>query len=419
MSPRTPPLAVWLRGEPVAELVEVRSRQLRLRYLPVAVERWGNGAVVLSASLPVRPAPYSVGSTRPFIEGLLPEGEFRTAVERTFDVPRGDVARLLAAIGADCAGAVQVLPDGERPVDDLGGTEPLDAGGLEEALAALPQQPLGVGHGVRLSLAGRQDKLLLARRPDGSWARPVGGAPSTHLLKPQPDTFPGLVQLEAFGLAFARHLGADTASAEVLEVAGRPVLSVARYDRHVGADGRVVRTHQEDFCQACGRLPDEKHQADGGPGWRDIAAVVRAVAADPRAELLALARALLTTVLVGNADAHARNFSLLHTEGGSRLAPLYDVVPTLHLARTPGAAPLERRTAMSVNGRWDADGVDRGDVLAEFSSWPLPTRAVERLLDEVLERALEPSVATLTGARKDVITAIAARADRLAGSPRS
>ena len=112
MSPRPPALVVWLHGTPVAELREVRSRQLVLQWTAQARQRWGDGAVVLSASLPVQEAPFPVGRTRPFVERRLPEGEARPLVEREYGVPRGDTARLLAAIGADCAGALQVLPAG-------------------------------------------------------------------------------------------------------------------------------------------------------------------------------------------------------------------------------------------------------------------------------------------------------------------
>ncbi|WP_432546156.1 HipA domain-containing protein [Kineococcus sp. SYSU DK004] len=413
MSARPSPLQVWLRGERVAELVEVRSRHLRLRYTAAAVERWGEGAVLLSAALPVRSEPHTLGATRPFVEGLLPEGEFRTVLEQRFGVPRGDAGRLLAAIGADCAGAVQVLPAGEEPVDDLGAAEPLDDQQLVRAIADLPRHPLGAGDGVRLSLAGRQDKLLLTRLPDGRWARPVGGAPSTHLLKPQPDTFPDLVDAELFGLAVAAHLGAGAAAARVLDVGGRAVLAVTRYDREVSAGGRVRRLHQEDFCQACGRLPEAKYEVDGGPGWRDVAAVLRAVATDPRGELQALVRALLVTVLVGNADAHARNLSLLLEPGHRRLAPLYDVVPTVHLARTPGAAPLDERMAMAVAGRWRVDEVARDDVLAEVASWRVPRTVAEEVVDDVVARTDRPALSGLPGARHDVVQGLTARAARL------
>ncbi|WP_432564800.1 HipA domain-containing protein [Kineococcus sp. SYSU DK003] len=388
MSPRIPTLTAWLDGHPVAELREVRSRQVVWSWTQDAVARWGEGAVVVSASLPVQSRAFSVGRTRPFIEGLLLEGEARTAVERAFEVPRGDVFRLLAAVGGDCAGALQILPDGVRP-----GTAPepgpLEPGELERLVRNLPQHPLGTGDGVRLSLAGMQDKLLLTRRSDGRWARPVGGYPSTHILKPQPETFPDLVAAEWFGLALARAVGLDAARAEVIEVDDRPVLVVERYDRTVTAGGGVDRIQQEDFCQACGRLPEQKYEADGGPGWRELAGVLRAVAADPRAELERLARVLVLTVLSGNADAHARNLSILHPPTGSRLAPVYDVVPTVHLARTPGAVPLGSAMAMAVDGTWDVQQVQRDDVLAELASWPLPTRVAARVVADVVDRAYE------------------------------
>jgi len=303
-------------------------------------------------------------------------------------VPRGDVFGLLAAVGAECAGAVQVLPEGRSPAESATQGPALADADVAALLQDLPRHPLGVGEGVRLSLAGVQDKLLLTRQ-GGRWHRPGAGQPSTHILKPQPRAFPDLVEAELFGLRFARAVGAEAASARAATFGERRVLVVERYDRvverydRVVRDGRVRRVHQEDFCQAGGRAPEQKYEADGGPGWRDVAGILRRVAHDPRRDLLELVRAVAITVLVGNADAHARNLSLLLGPEGHRLGPLYDVVPTLHVQQAAGSPPLDTRMAMAVNGVWEIGAVTQDDVLAEVVRWPVPRSAAERVLGEV------------------------------------
>lgn len=381
----TPTLAVWLRGQHVADLVEVRSRQLSLRWTAPALARWPTGSVVLSTRLPVREKSFSVGETRPYVEGLLPEGENRTLVERLFAVPRGDVFRLLRAVGAECAGAVQVLPPGAEPVPVAGHLVPAD---VPRLVQDLPVRPLGVSTEVRLSLAGLQDKVLLTRGRDGTWFQPRDGAPSTHILKPQPAAYPDLVDAEHFGLDLARAAGCDAARSEVLDVAGRPVLAVERYDRRTSPAGAVERLHQEDFCQATGRLPEQKYQQEGGPGWRDLATVLRAVATRPPRELVNLLRAMVVTVVLGNSDAHARNFSLILEPGDHRLAPLYDLVPVIHLRRALGAPPLTTAMAMSIAGRWELEAITRTDLQAEAGSWPVPRGVADREIDLVLDRVL-------------------------------
>lgn len=381
---RLPTLAVWLDGHHVANLEEPRSHQLRLTYTDESVERFGIGAVVLSASLPVRRDPYSVGATRPVLEGLLPEGEARTRLERRFGIPRGDSFALLAALGRDCAGAMVLMPSGARPVSETGHVQPLSVVQVANALADLPEHPLGVAEDVRLSLAGLMNKLLLVRLADGSWGRPTGGAPSTHILKPEPARFPGLVALEAFGLQLATAAGLVAAEAEVVpRTAGRPpTLVVARYDREAAGASAVRRLHQEDFCQATGTL--EKYEHDGGPSFRAVASVLRTVSTAVREDLSTLVKVMTFTVAIGNADAHGRNLSLLYDRGARRLAPLYDVIPTTAVRPRAGEPPLSPILGMRVNGVDDVRTVTGPDLLAEAASWRVPAKLLRTLVHQTL-----------------------------------
>jgi serine/threonine-protein kinase HipA len=376
-------LAIWLGPRHVADLDEVRSGKIRLTYTSDTLRDPGAGGLLLSASLPVRQAPYGLGETEPFLEGLLPEGEARTRIERRLQVQRGNTFALLRAIGRDCAGALAVLPPESEPVDDLHAADPLDDRELAAEIAALPESPLGVSTDVRLSLAGFQDKLVLVRRVDGGWARPRDGTPSTHILKPEPVRLPGLVPLEAFGLRVAEGLGLAVAAAEIIQVGSRPVLAVTRFDRRV-VNGRVVRVHQEDLCQALAVSADRKYESDGGPGFTVIAACIRSVSTEPAADLDRLVRTMVLTVGIGNADGHARNLSLQYDGRARRLAPLYDVVPTAAVTARDGEA-LSRSLAMRVNGGDHLDDITGADLIAEAVSWRLASAAVRRTVEEVLQ----------------------------------
>ena len=158
---------------------------------------------------------------------------------------------------------------------------------------------------------------------------PLDDAPSTHILKPEPDRFPGLAANELFCMALARAVGLNVADTEYRPIGDKPCILVQRYDRRTGEDGRTIRIHQEDFCQAMGFPPERKYQAEGGPTCRDCIALLREWSTAPVLDIPLFIRSLIFNVLIGNADAHGKNYSLLYSGGERRLSPLYDLVSTL------------------------------------------------------------------------------------------
>lgn len=289
-------------------------------------------APALSQAMPKRDAEYEDAICKAVFGGLLPEEGQRTAIARALGVSPDNPFRLLAALGGDVAGALAFLPTGENPpAVTTGDPEPLDDAALADLIARLPRVPMLAGEGgARLSLAGAQSKLPVVLA-GGKIAVPLPGQPSTHLIKPEPDRFPGLAANEAFCLALARAVGLDGVDAELRQVNGCPYLLVTRYDR-VTEDGEARRLHQEDFAQALGVPSNRKYAAEGGPVFRDCFALLREAASRPALEVLKLVDAAIFNVIIGNADAHAKNFSLLRQEasgGPIVLAPLYDLVGTV------------------------------------------------------------------------------------------
>jgi serine/threonine-protein kinase HipA len=185
-------------------------------------------------------------------------------------------------------------------------------------LDELPRRPMMAGRdGVRLSLAGAQDKLPVVF--DGQRiGLPTGGQPSTHILKPAISARASVqdsVFNEGLCLALAQAMGFPTAQARIFGVQGRQVLLVARYDRRVGADGQPVRIHQEDFCQALGVVPEMKYQNEGGPDLKACFDLLRKVTRPSAPQVLRFLDAVVFNALIGNHDAHAKNFSLLYARG--------------------------------------------------------------------------------------------------------
>lgn len=405
-------LAVWLNNEHIADLEQVRSGELRLRYLPSSIATHGQGSIALSIALPAEPRHKGPAVTR-WVESMLPEGETRTSLEDRFGVRRGDSFGLLSAIGADCAGAVSFLPTDARPVNVLAAAQPLDAAGLSHAVDSLPRHPLGVDEDVRVSLGGLQAKLLLTRMPDGGWARPADGTPSTHIAKPDPVAFPGLVVDEAFSLALAAAAAFRVTEFELrTDWGARPVLVLKRFDR-LAVDGAVTRIHQEDGAAALGLDPTgrSKYQSQDpdSPSLKKIATVLRRHGRHWITDFAALAMDLTLRVAVGDTDGHARNYGFLHTADAVEMAPIYDVAPTsLHVDG--------RQVGLWVAGQPYLAHITAEHLVAEVGSWGVPRPVARDLVRASLEQlaaAVPEAVERVPQAPESTVAAVTNRIERL------
>lgn len=298
------------------------------------------GAISLSLSLPLTPEPFEEAVTRPFFDNLLQErdGALSDIMARE-GISRDDIAGLLFYLGKDCAGALSVLPAGSPPTK-VPGDYQRDYQRIEDnRLVAIVEslhrrRRLPAGTDDPSPLAGMQSKIALTLLPDGSLAEPMpgSGAPTTHILKvpDQDHVRDGSLEYEVMKLS--KEIGFSTADVSLLPIAGLNTLLVTRFDRARDSNGRVTRIHQEDFAQALGLPSALKYERRGLPGRRfDVSSIRRVLdaTADPAGEKERFIQATLFDLFVGNADAHAKNFALLHEAGGRILtSPRYDILPT-------------------------------------------------------------------------------------------
>lgn len=308
-------------------------------------------APALSFSLPKQAEPFKRSTVQAFFGGILPEEGQRTAIARALGVSADNEFRLLEYLGGEVAGALTLLPEGETPASPSDAAPKLlDDDALVQLLDHLPLRPMLAGEdGLRLSLAGAQSKLPVLLI-DAQIALPAPGQPTSHILKPPISRFEGTTENEYFCMSLASAIGLDVAPVEMRIVADRSFLLVTRYDRAVGTDRSVTRLHQEDFAQALGVPSHRKYAREGGPIFPDCFALLRRAATRPARDILKLLDAAIFNLIIGNADAHAKNFSLLHSSGGAMtLAPLYDLLstviyPNLHVKlamKIAGKAVLE------------------------------------------------------------------------------
>jgi serine/threonine-protein kinase HipA len=349
--PRT--LDVYLRRHLAGHLIQDENGQMAYYY----AESWLNhaGAIPLSHSLPLKKGRFNRNECRGFFAGVLPDESKREIIAKNLGISARNDFAMLEQIGGECAGAVTFIPAGESLPERKYSYRPLTGEKLAEILRLLPRRPLMAGEdGIRLSLAGAQDKIAV-HISNNQISIPLGGAPSTHILKPAIERFEGIVFNEAFCMKLAHAIGLHTSKTEIGEVEGIDYLLIERYDRVAVKDSSgdpeyLEREHQEDFCQALGVIPENKYQNEGGPSLKQCFTLLRELSSAPVIDLQRLLDAVIFNFLVGNHDAHGKNFSFLYGRE-TRLAPLYDVLSTAYYPE------LAKKMAMKIGGEYASDKV--------------------------------------------------------------
>ena len=284
------------------------------------------GAFPISITMPLRSERIASDTFLPWAANLLPESVQLRTLGQLLGMARGDVIGLLSAIGGDTAGALSIGQPGRtaslywHPIE-----KPKD---LERLIEELPSKPFLVGdEGVSMSLAGVQTKLAVAVDQTGCVCIPMNGSPSTHILKPDAPRLWGSVQNEAFCLTLARRMKIPTPSVTTGQAGKRTYLLVKRFDR-TEVSGRWRRLHQEDYCQALGKPPSAKYEANQtgirGPALEDIFELTRRHM--PSIDIVHLLDMVVVNVLACNTDAHAKNYAIIIRGNGASIAPMYDLM---------------------------------------------------------------------------------------------
>lgn len=357
-------LVVWMNGRRVGEWTQARGVS-SFRYDPVWAAAPDRRRLSLSLDFPPGNAPHRGATVEHYFDNLLPDSSpIRRRLQRRFRTESQTAFDLLAAIGRDCVGAVQLLPEGEEPADvEKVRAEPLDEAGVEQAIGAT----LADGHAAggndeddfRISIAGAQEKTALLRHKD-RWCRPLGTTPTSHIFKLPLGAVGNLqidlsdsVENEWLCLKLLAAFGLETARAEIGRFGRQKVLIVERFDRVWQGTKWVARRPQEDFCQALGVPGWRKYENQGGPGMGDVLGVL-AFSADAARNRRDFVKAQLLFWLLAATDGHAKNFSLFHETGGAyRLTPCYDVLSVWPvMGPGPNRVPWQKAAlAMAVRGK--------------------------------------------------------------------
>ena len=421
-------LGVWMNGRYVGAWQQVRGGRDRFSY----DKGWiaDSQSRALSLSLPMTSDAAITGdAVRYYFDNLLPDSQgIRDRIHARFNTRSVSTFDLLEAIGRDCVGAVQLLPEGEEPKRwDRLNVQRLKPKEIEAILRAVPTSSAPLLNGTddtgdfRVSLAGAQEKTALTKI-GRHWYRPLGSTPTTHILK-----LPlGLVGNRRLDLshsvnnewlcaALLKEMGLLVASTDIGRFGDQRALIAERFDRrwqNVGdgdpraanfeplKDTWIARLPQEDFCQVTGRPHTAKYENEGGPSMRDILNVL-ARAESPSSDQRRFMLAQLVFWMLAATDGHAKNFSIYHHRGGGfGLTPLYDVLSTWPVVgrRADRLDIHELRLAMALRGR-----------NAHYKIVEIQPRHFQALAHEYPDAEAWPAMIELAGRAEGAIKAVEMR----------
>lgn len=325
-------LNVFLGSKKAGTLESTENRGVIFTYDELYLK--SNDSIPLSVSLPLVQGEFSQKQCIPFFSGLLPEEDSRKKIADYLHISETSTFKLLDALGGECAGLITISSDETETAQKnlysftSENYELLDESRLADFIEKINTRPLmKADEKLRLSLAGAQEKLALANL-DGKWYLPLNGSPSTHILKPtRAGSLSSLAQNEYICMKLAKYLNLSVPEVDLLNIAGKDVFVVERYDRYKN-EKEIQRLHQEDFCQALGIMSTSKYQNDGGPGIADIYSVIKKICSIPAIETRKFLKYVVFNYIIGNCDSHGKNYSLLYKNNTVELAPIYDAVST-------------------------------------------------------------------------------------------
>lgn len=375
-------LLISLNGIIVGTLSKDKNGGLHFSYAEAWMHRQGTRPI--SLSMPITKQKYSGDVVYNFFDNLLPDNpNIRNKIQARFNIGSGHAFDLLAAIGKDCVGAIQLSSQQPKAVNQLN-YNVLSTQDIERLLQGYKHSPLGmeIDEDFRISIAGAQEKTALLK-VGHQWAKPTGSTPTSHIMKLPMGELPQVgidltdsCENEFICLELARAFGFSVANAEVLYFNEQKVLTVERFDRKYASDNSwLMRLPQEDFCQAMGISSAQKYQADGGPGISDSLNLLRA--SSNVKDRTTFFKTQIFFWLIAAIDGHGKNFSVfLEPENSYRMTPLYDVISAFPVMSKRALQPQKIKMAMSLKDRnthWKWNEIQPRHFISTAKSISFPT----------------------------------------------
>ena len=341
----------------------------------------GKESLPVSLSLPCRKEKFAPAVSTTFFENLLPESNTRTVLAFNRRFNKKDTFAFLESFGEDCAGALSIIAEDQEPDFTPGQYENITQE-LIETLEKILRDPGSyklypeMKH-AKFSLAGVQDKLPVYIKGTQFYLPKNSGSATTHIIKPINAGFTDIPRNEAFCMELAQRSGFLIPNSKIMKVGDHELFVVDRYDRQE-INKEIVRIHQEDFCQAMGYPAERKYQETGGPGFIECRELIDEYLSNQGAtNRLLFIRMMAFNYIIGNHDAHGKNFSILHNKG-FELAPFYDLVSTQ-------VYPLDNKFAMAIGQTFRLDRIKEHSFKIFAKDMNVRPKLLTSLANEVCE----------------------------------
>ena len=375
-------------------------------------------SVPISISLPLQREPFSPAQTRNFFEGLLPEGFTRRSVAQWMHLDEDDYLSILHGLGRECLGAVRISEDGETTEASY---EKITEHEVRELAAEGASKSTDLVTKAHLSLTGATGKVgLYFDKTENAWYLPKGTAPSTHIVKQSHIRLREIVTNEQLCMQTAQKCGIEVPESFIINMAdGRDdevLFATKRYDRVFAGNASVInglprplRLHQEDFAQAMGIPSSGKYENDGEHHMKRMFDLLRVYSSDPIGDRLRLWNMIVFHYLIGNTDAHIKNFSLLYSANakGIRLAPAYDIVSTSVYESST------RDMAFRIGGDHSIDNVSRKSFRAAAGECGIGEKMAMKRFDGICGRFRQALDDTAEELREDGFTGAPALSEKI------
>ncbi|MEH6345194.1 MAG: HipA domain-containing protein [Bermanella sp.] len=414
---------VYLLSKNVGQLTFNDDATMAFQYSKDYVDNAVAGTPILSVRFPIRSEAYNNKETFIFLSNLFPEGKVMERIEKILRLNSEDIQRLIEVMGGDFAGAIELFPqDYLKPA--LGQSKKLNETQLSNLINKIEVNPFhvndknhkedGTPNRTRMSLAGAQPKLpvFVEINDDGNLNFYDSlDQPSTHIIKPPRNDkeFPYLVINEYICMTAAARSGLTVAPVTLLDYHNADgdedtALLVERYDRKISG-GHIERIHQEDLCQICGFPPGSKYEMNtdtgmpgykAGPGIKELFTTIRDKSTLPIKDLQECGFRIFFSIICGNDDAHAKNFSFLHLDNGRlTLTPAYDLVSTQ-------VYPLEHLMAMNFGAVRCVQEIKRSDLDLYFQDTGLGGRQLMKIYLRFCDEALSSILSVIKEVSADL-----------------
>lgn len=349
----------------------------------------------ISVSLPISDKPFSQKDTKSFFEGLLPEGFSRKSVASLIKADEEDYLSILAALGRECLGALMIVQEDEK---EESGYKLLTIDKVRELASKGATMSTQILMETHLSLAGASGKVGLYYDEDkDKWYLPEGKAPSNYIVKQSHVRLSSIVLNEELCMLTAKELGIETPKCFIINTGtgldSEVLFATNRYDRIISSEKKIdglkvpYRLHQEDFAQAMGIPSSQKYETKKMGYLGRMFEIIREYTSDPIGEQMKLWRLICFNYLIGNGDAHIKNYSLLYSENLKRMtvAPAYDIICTR-------CYNLRDEMSMFIGDDINFRHIKRSSFIEAAKEAGLTESIALRIFDEVadgLEKALE------------------------------